>query len=78
MADDEADGGDEVRQGQREPHHHRHRPADPGTGPGAVQQPGHGDHQDLGADQDQTEDILFTREWNTVKLSSQCPSPLGT
>ena len=47
VADDEADRGDEVRQGQREPRDHRHRPRAAGAGPGAVQQPRHSYHQHL-------------------------------
>ena len=47
VADDEADRGDEVRQGQREPRDHRHRPGAAGARPGAVQQSGHSHHQHL-------------------------------
>ena len=47
VADDETDRGDEIRQGQREPRDHRHRPRAAGARPGAVQQSGHRHNQHL-------------------------------
>ena len=48
VTEDDADRGDDVSQGQREPHHHGHRPAS-GAGPRAVHQPEHRHHQHLGS-----------------------------